>query len=504
MVSIVSSFFSPFCQHSLLSHSPVGVFPLCPLASLNFLPSRYYILPIVLVSVVLSHYLIFKLLTVVASRTATAWDDRVVAESRIPALWTMLFASVMTLLRDWDHMDDSDVEKIRQTFAVLLIITVIWWLFTLSKEIFDLLHTKFVDKAHAELQQSREVCLPMMDENNYKDAVHEHNLRDIEIRSRNTKLVVLRRLVLVSLIFIGLISVLNTFEYLKSIANYLLLYSGVIALAVGIAARPLLENLIANVQVALSEPVRLNDVCVIDGEYGTIESIFSTYVVFLVWDGRRVIVPMSRITNASFENWTRISRDLLGTVVVWVDFRLPIEPVRQWLKDYVSTCKNWDKRVCSLVVAGSNEKSMKLQATVSVRAADVLYGLRCDVREKLLQFLATEYEWALPRCRTHLIDTSQDPSYERLRSFSKQTVSVSDRKDSLSSDDDNKYDTDMAISASGDDLVVTTQGNSVESADASGSASAATVATAAAGVSLVEALLDPTNSVGMDPFGDEF
>ena len=169
------------------------------------------------------------------------------------------------------------------------------------------------------------------------------------------------------------------------------------------AARPALSNWIAGIQIALTQPIRLDDVVVVEGEWGRIHEITTTYVVVRIWDQRRLIVPFSHILSKPFQNWTRKSSEIMGTVFLHTDYTVPVEKVRDELKKITEASDKWDGRVCGLQVTDSKAETLELRALVSAEDASKAWDLRCEVREKLVEFLQREYPQCLPRTRAELL-----------------------------------------------------------------------------------------------------
>lgn len=223
---------------------------------------------------------------------------------------------------------------------------------------------------------------------------------NLEARRIHTQTRVLARTVMVLIVIIGTGAALMTFPNVRQIGASLLASAGVAGLVAGIAARPVLGNLIAGLQIALSQPIRLDDVVIIQGEWGRIEEISGTYVSVRLWDQRRLIVPLQWFIENPFQNWTLSSAELIGTVFLYVDYRLPLEPLRAELARIVADAPQWDGRVQVLQVTDATERSMQLRALVSARDSSLAWDLRCRVREGLIAFINAHYPHCLPRERT--------------------------------------------------------------------------------------------------------
>ncbi len=178
--------------------------------------------------------------------------------------------------------------------------------------------------------------------------------------------------------------------------------AGAAGIVVGLAARPLLSNLLAGIQIAITQPIRLEDAVVVDGEWGWIERIGSTYVVIRIWDLRRLIVPLSYFIEQPFQNWTHQSADLLGSVMVNVDYSVPVDAVRAQLRDIVKDDLKWDGKVAGVQMTDLPGNMVQLRLLVSASNSGLLFDLRCNVREKIIAWLMREYPESLPRQRAEV------------------------------------------------------------------------------------------------------
>jgi small-conductance mechanosensitive channel len=225
---------------------------------------------------------------------------------------------------------------------------------------------------------------------------------NLQARRIHTQARVLARSVMVVIVIIGFGGALMTFPAVRQIGASLLASAGVAGLVAGIAARPVLGNLIAGLQIALSQPIRLDDVVVIQGEWGRVEEITGTYVSIRIWDQRRMIVPLQWFIENPFTNWTRNSSQIIGTVFFYVDYRMPVAPLREELERILQHAPEWDGRVQVLQVTDATEKSMQIRVLVSSFDSGLNFDLRCRVREDLLNFAQAEFPQFLPRTRADL------------------------------------------------------------------------------------------------------
>ncbi len=236
-----------------------------------------------------------------------------------------------------------------------------------------------------------------------EDYVYQHydlkkvdNLRERKVR---TQLQFIRRIVVGVIIFITLCIILLSFEKLRKLGAGLLTGVGVGGIIVGIAAQKSLANLLAGFQIAFTQPLRLDDVLLVEGEYGRVEEITLTYVVLLLWDQRRLILPINYFIENPFQNWTRTGSEILGTVMLYLDYRVPVEDIRNEFMRLVQGNDLWDKRVAVLQVTNFTANSVELRCLISANNSAKAFDLRCFIRENLLYFIKTNYPESLPQTR---------------------------------------------------------------------------------------------------------
>ncbi|WP_288252032.1 mechanosensitive ion channel family protein [uncultured Hydrogenophaga sp.] len=225
---------------------------------------------------------------------------------------------------------------------------------------------------------------------------------NLQARRIQTQTRVLARTLQGIVLLIGLSLMLMTFPQARQIGTSLLASAGLAGLVAGFAARPVLGNLIAGLQIGLSQPIRLDDVVIVEGEWGVIEEITGTYVVVRIWDQRRLVVPLQYWIEKPFQNWTRTTSELIGTVFLWVDYRTPLAPLREELQRICEASPHWDKRFSMLQVTEAGERALQLRCLVTSASAGAGWDLRCEVREKLVDFLQREYPQYLPRLRAEV------------------------------------------------------------------------------------------------------
>jgi small-conductance mechanosensitive channel len=222
-----------------------------------------------------------------------------------------------------------------------------------------------------------------------------------------TQLRVIRGLLAALVVFGASIGILFTFPELRRLGTTMLASAGVAGIVIGFSAQRVIANLLAGFQIGFTQPIRLDDVVVVEGEWGRIEEITLTYVVVAIWDQRRLVLPISYFLEKPFQNWTRNTSEILGTVFLYVDYQAPISALRNELKRIVEKSELWDGRVCVLQVTDAKEHTVELRALVSARDSGTAFELRCDVREKLIVFMQENYPDSRPRFRAELTRDSE-------------------------------------------------------------------------------------------------
>lgn len=230
---------------------------------------------------------------------------------------------------------------------------------------------------------------------------------NLDARRRATQIGILRRIAIVGIVLVTAAAVLMRFEGFRQIGTGLLASAGVAGIVLGFAAQRTLGNLIAGIQIALTQPIRIDDVVVIEGEWGRVEEITLTYVVVRIWDLRRLVVPISYFIEQPFTNWTRISADILGTAFFYVDYSVPVEAVRAELKRVLEASPLWDGKAWALQVTDLTERTVQLRALMSAANSGEAFELRCEVREKLTAFLQRHYPDALPTVRAAVRESDE-------------------------------------------------------------------------------------------------
>lgn len=221
-------------------------------------------------------------------------------------------------------------------------------------------------------------------------------------RRIHTQVTVLRHVLVIVIVLLTIAFMLMTFQEVRHFGETVAASAGLAGIIAGLAARPTLSSLIAGIQVAITQPIKLEDVVIVEGEWGRIEEISTTFVVVRIWDQRRMIVPLTYFIEKPFQNWTRHSSDIMGTVFLYLDYTVPVEDIRQELQRVVQSSDLWDGRVCGLQVTNTTDKSMELRCLVSSSDSGKNFDLRCLVRERLIAYIQKHHPESLPRVRSVL------------------------------------------------------------------------------------------------------
>ncbi|MDA8345816.1 MAG: mechanosensitive ion channel [Thermaerobacter sp.] len=217
-----------------------------------------------------------------------------------------------------------------------------------------------------------------------------------------TRTGVIRRVIVAMILVLTGSSALMTFPAVRALGASLLASAGLVGLIAGLAAQPVLSNLIAGLQIALTQPIRIDDVVVINGDWGWIEEIDTTFVVVRIWDLRRLIVPLTYFLQNPIENWTYHSASIIGYVYVYADYRVSVDAVREELQRILAASPDWDTKSWNLQVTGLDEQAMQMRALFSAADSGHRWNLMVEVQEKLIAFLQTQYPEHLPRTRVEI------------------------------------------------------------------------------------------------------
>jgi hypothetical protein len=222
---------------------------------------------------------------------------------------------------------------------------------------------------------------------------------NLRARSIQTQTRVIARTLMGLALLIGVALMLMTFPEIRALGASLLASAGLAGIVAGLAAKPVLGNLVAGLQIAVSQPIRLDDVLIVEGEWGRVEEITGAYVILCLWDQRRLVVPLQWFIEHPFQNWTRSTSQIIGSVFLWVDYRMPLEPMRAEMQRLCSEAVEWDQRLSLLQVTDTTAQAVQLRILVSSGDSGKNWDLRCKVREGLVNFMQNNYESFLPTNR---------------------------------------------------------------------------------------------------------
>ena len=219
-------------------------------------------------------------------------------------------------------------------------------------------------------------------------------------RRRRTRLAIFSRIGTFVIVFLTVALMLFSIPGVREIGVTLMASAGLAALAVGAAAQPALKALIAGFQMALTEPISIDDVVILDGEWGRIEDIRTTYVVVRLWDERRLVVPSNRFLEETFQNWTKTTSQLLGTVMLYLDHAADIAPIREEYARQITAHRLWDQRAQAVQVTNASDDSIEVRLLMSAKDGPTLFDLRCEIRESMLDWIRLNQTDSLVRRRT--------------------------------------------------------------------------------------------------------
>jgi small-conductance mechanosensitive channel len=244
---------------------------------------------------------------------------------------------------------------------------------------------------------------------------HIDAVDNLKARRLQTQIRVFRRIIVVVIALIALAVILFSFPSVRLVGAGVLASAGILTIIAGIAVQPVASNVIAGIQIAVSQPIRLDDVVVIQGHWGRVEEISLTYVVVRIWDLRRLVLPISYFITNPFENWTKTTSDILGIVHIELDYTAPVAAIREQYLAILASSPDWDGSVARMQVTQLGVSTMQLRFVMSSPDSSRSWNLECELREKMILFLQEKYPEVLPRVRAEMVPSSlkfapKDPS----------------------------------------------------------------------------------------------
>lgn len=318
------------------------------------------------------YWLIFR---IVLRKKVALTHHQTLRRFRKPVFWLFLVAALMLTAPAFgisNHLYDVTEHALR----IIFILCLAWLLFVCVYAVQDVLLHRY-------------------------DVTAADNLR---ARRVQTQMAVIRRLAFGFIVILAIGLILYTFHHTRlwQAGAGLLASAGLATLVLATAAKSTVSNLLAGIQIAFTEPIRLDDVVIVEGQWGRIEEITAAYVVVCIWNLQRLIVPLSYFIEHPFQNWTRTSANLLGTIFVYADYTCPIDPLREELTRLLKSTDLWDGKVNVLQVTDVSEQTKQIRALMSAESSGKLFDLRCYIREKMVDFLQQNYPAHLPKGRTEL------------------------------------------------------------------------------------------------------
>ena len=328
----------------------------------------------------LCHFILFWFLGKIANRTSGTWDDRIVASLAAPSRFLLplllIKLSVAAL-----KLPPKILEVLSHSLNLFFLAAVSFLFVRSIRLLGDFLLSRYDLKA----------------------------VDNLSARKVHTQVKVLEK-ALLSIVAVATVAfMLMTFDGIRQVGISILASAGLAGVIIGLAAQKSIGTLLAGFQIAITQPIRMDDVVIVEGEWGRIEEITLTYVVIRIWDLRRLIVPITYFIEKPFQNWTRSSSDILGSIFIYTDYRIQVDEVRDEMNKVVKASPLWDGKVCGLQVTDCKESVLELRLLISSATASEAWDLRCLVREKIIGFIQSRYPESLPRVRAEWVSPSHFP-----------------------------------------------------------------------------------------------
>jgi len=341
-----------------------------------------------IVVALLFRWILFAILDDVAKRKPSVLKTSIIAHSKNLARWILPLLAVVIAVPTLP-LPPIAKDAIQHAVGVALIAVVGWLIILIADVTIDVFEARYrMDTAD-----------------------------NLVARKVQTQLNVLRRILYVLIVFMTVGVALMTFPPIHQIGTSVLASAGVAGIVVGLAMKPTLSSLVAGIQIALTQPIRLDDVVVVNGEWGRIEEIHTFFVVVRIWDLRRLVLPLSYFIEQPFENWTRTSAELLEYIYLWVDYSVPVEELRQEFTRILKSTPKWKGQVNVLQVTDANDHAIQIRALMDAADSGQGWDLTCYVRENLITFLQQKYPQCLPRYRGEVVGGFPDQPPSNGRAF---------------------------------------------------------------------------------------
>ncbi len=343
--------------------------------------NRYVLLSIAIL--LATYFLVFFLLKKLGKDPHNILPRNIASRLKVPVITLLLAIGIQAwLIRGEIITNESYVAFFQQLRSLMLIFTFTWFIIVGIHITKNQLLRKF-------------------------DVTTEDNLR---ARKFYTQFNIIERIAIFIVILLAVGISLLTFEGVQEIGVSILTSAGIAGIILGLSAQKVFGTIFAGIQIAIAQPIRIDDVVIVEGEWGRVEEIKLTYVVINIWDKRRLVLPTTYFIEKPFQNWTRSSSDILGTVFIYTDYNLPVDALRNELTRLLESTDLWDGKVNVIQVTDLTEKTMELRALVSARDSPTAWDLRVLIREKLVEFIKKNYPNSLPRSRIVLKENPQSPA----------------------------------------------------------------------------------------------
>ena len=318
----------------------------------------------------IGHYLLFYALERVARRTRTILDNSLAMHCRGPSR-LLIPLLVINFVFPLFTISPTALAVLKHLLSLGIIASVAWLVIRTTNVLDDFILSRY----------------------NIEDK------DNLQARKIYTQLQVFKRIVFVIVVILTFAIMLMTFDRVRQLGAGILASAGIVGIIIGLAAQRTISTILAGLHIAIAQPIRVDDVVVVENEWGRIEEITFTYVVVRVWDLRRLVVPITYFIEKPFQNWTRKTADILGTVFIYVDYTIPVQTIRDELHRILKESELWDGSAWGLQVTNASERTMELRALMSAPDAPTAWNLRCKVREELIAFIQKNYPGGLPKLR---------------------------------------------------------------------------------------------------------
>ncbi len=319
------------------------------------------------------HYILFTVVGKVARRTETIVDNSFIKNFQRP-LQVLIPLLAISLVLPTLWMPPKVLVVLKHLLSLGIIASIAWLVVRTTNVLDDVVLSRY-----------------RIDERD-----------NLQARKIHTQLQVFRRIVIVVVCILALATMLLTFDKVRQLGTGILASAGIVGIILGLSAQRTIGTILAGLQIAITQPIRLDDVVIVENEWGRIEEIAFTYVVVRIWDLRRLVLPITYFIEKPFQNWTRVTADILGTVFIYVDYTVPVQAVREELHRILKESRYWNGTTWGLQVTNATERTVELRALMSASDAPTAWNLRCEVREKLIEFIQKNYPDGLPKVRAEL------------------------------------------------------------------------------------------------------